>query len=71
MRFDFRLAIAAAIALAFVAAVFGRNPHPHVWWETVPAYGAIFGYAGAWALVWFAKSVLAPRLRRDDDESDA
>ncbi len=46
-------------------AIFGRNPHPHVWWEAIPAYGAIFGYAGTYALALFAKKLLAPRIRRE------
>jgi hypothetical protein len=50
-----------------LAVFFGRNPHPHVWWEAVPIYGAVFGYGGAWALIWLAKSVLAPALRREDE----
>ena len=60
------LALLAAAVLVIAAAVFGRNPHPHAWWEQIPAYGALFGYAGAWALVFLAKSILAPLLHRDD-----
>jgi hypothetical protein len=61
-----RTALAAGAALLLLAVLFGRNPHPHVWWEAVPVYGAVFGYAGAWALIWLAKSILAPLLRRGD-----
>ncbi len=63
-------ALAALIALLVLATVFGRNPHPHVWWESIPVYGAVFGYAGAWALIWLAKSVLAPRLRDESGKGD-
>lgn len=62
-----RTAVAAGGGLLLLAVFFGRNPHPHVWWEAVPIYGAVFGYGGAWALIWLAKSVLAPALRREDE----
>lgn len=62
-----RAALTAAAGLLLLAVVFGRNPHPHMWWEAVPIYGAVFGYAGAWALIWLAKSVLAPLLRRNGE----
>lgn len=57
----------ASGVLVLAAALFGRNPHPQMWWEWLPAYGALFGYGGAWALVLLAKSTLAPMLRRDDE----
>ncbi len=57
--------------LVVAAAIFGRNPHPHVMWESIPAYGAVFGYAGARALVYLAKTVLAPRLRGPASEKEA
>ncbi len=66
-----RLQIGFGAALLVVAVLFGRNPHPHMWWEAVPAYGAFFGYGGAWLLIWLAKVVLAPRLRRDDSRGSA
>ncbi len=58
--------LSAAGALVVAGALFGRNPHPHMWWETIPAYGAAIGYGGAWVLIILAKSILAPLLRRDD-----
>jgi len=69
MKLDRRHLAAAAALLAIATAIFGRNPHPHAWWEAIPAYSAIFGYGGAWALVWIAKSVLTPVLHRGDDET--
>ena len=63
-----RTSLAAGAVLVLLAVAFGGNPHPHLWWESVPFYGAVFGYAGAWALIWLAKSVLAPLLRRDEGE---
>ncbi len=65
------LKLALGTVLLVVAAVFGRNPHPHMWWEAVPAYGALFGYGGAWLLIWVAKAVLAPRLRSGGSEDSA
>ena len=65
MRDVSRILWVSAALLVVAGAIFGRNPHPHVWWETIPAYGAIFGYAGTWVLAWFAKKVLAPRIRRE------
>ena len=53
-------------SLVGIAALIGRNPHPHVWWEQIPAYGALFGYFGAYALILLAKSILAPWLRREE-----
>lgn len=70
MTRGFGLALAMLSALTAASVLFGRNPHPHVWWEAVPAYGAFFGYAGAWALVLLAKSVLAPLLHRPDEEGE-
>jgi hypothetical protein len=70
MKVDRRHVAIAAALLALAAAIFGRNPHPHVWWESIPAYGALFGYGGAWVLIWSAKSVLAPWLERRDDEAE-
>ena len=63
------LALSAAAVLVVAAALFGRNPHPHAWWESIPAYGALFGYAGAWAIVVLAKSILTPLLHRDDHQA--
>lgn len=60
-------ALALCAVLVALAVTVGRNPHPHFWWEELPAYGAGFGYLGAWLLIWLAKSVLAPLLRRDDE----
>jgi len=70
MRLDGRHLAAASVLLAVAGAILGRNPHPHAWWEGIPAYGAFFGYGGAWALVWLAKSVLTPVLHRGDDETE-
>ena len=58
-------ASAGGAVLLALAIVFGQHPHPHVWWEEIPAYAAVFGYAGAWLLIGLAKSVLAPLLRRE------
>jgi len=63
-----RIAPRAWIGIALLvaaAAVFGRTEHPHTWWEKIPAYGALFGYLGTYALVFLAKSILAPRIRRE------
>ena len=61
-----RAALLGVVSLSALAAIFGRNPHPHLWWEALPVYGALFGYAGAWLLIWLAKSVLAPLLRGEE-----
>lgn len=64
------MAIAALVLLTAAALAFGGNPHPHVWWEAIPGYAAVFGYGGAWGLALIAKSVLAPLLHRTDEEPD-
>ena len=58
------------VVLLVLAAALGRPQHPHFWWDYIPALGALIGLAGAWLLVWLAKSVLAPRLERRQDYYD-
>ncbi len=68
-RLPTALWLAAAI-LAVLGAIFGRNPHPHFWWEAIPAYAAVAGFAGAHLLAFLAKSVLAPLLRSEEEDGE-
>ena len=64
-----RWTLGLAAVLAVLGVAFGQNPHPHMWWESIPGNAGVIGYVGAYALVFLAKSVLAPRLRRDVHDS--
>jgi hypothetical protein len=63
-----RAVFAIAVAVLLFAAFFGTNPHPHFWWDEIPAFSALLGFAGAWLLVILAKSVASPLLQRPDEE---
>jgi hypothetical protein len=58
---------ALLVVLLVLGAALGRAAHPHFWWDSIPALGALIGLGGTWLLVWLAKSVLAPRLERRED----
>lgn len=64
------LAVAAAVLLVVAGVLYGSPAHPHFWWERIPAYGGLIGFAGGLALVGLAKGVLA-RLSEPDEEDGA
>ena len=58
------------IALLALAVLFGRSPHPHFWWDYIPAFHAVLGYAGCWLLVVGAKGLGKRLLERREDYYD-
>lgn len=61
----YRRAGIVALALLFiVGALLGRPEHPHGWWQRIPGFLGLFGFAGTWLLVFVAKSLLARWLER-------
>jgi len=65
-----RSGLALFAALVVGGVLFGANPHPHFWWERIPAFAAVLGFAATWLLVFTAKKLLAPLLQRPDGEGE-
>jgi len=43
------------------------NKHPHFWWQKIPVYDAVFGFAGCIAIIVFAKWLGHQWLMKDED----
>ena len=65
-----RVALAMAGVLLVLGVAFGRPPQPHFWWDSFPAFWALFGFAGAWLLALLAKRVAARWLERSEGYYD-
>lgn len=58
-----------AVASAVIEAMFA-HPHGHELWHTIPGFDIIVAFVGGWALILFAKKILAPLIQRDEDYYD-
>jgi len=50
--------------------LFFRPEHPHFWWEKIPAFDAIFGFAGCILIVVGSKALGHHWLEKDKDYYD-
>ena len=60
----------AAVALGLLvlgALLWGKPDHPRFFWDRVPAFAAVFGLAGAAALVALARLLGRLGLERPED----
>ncbi len=62
--------IAIIVAASVVVEALFAHPHGHNFWHTMPGFDIIMGFVGGWALILFAKQILAPLLQRDEDYYD-
>ncbi len=44
-----------------------QDPHHSYWWNSIPLFWIMFGFAGCAALVYFAKIILAPFIYKKED----
>ena len=65
-----RLIAAGILVLVILSAVFGQSYHPSFFWDYIPGFGALLGYAGCWLLVVGAKALGEHWLERDEDYYD-
>jgi hypothetical protein len=65
-----RVVAGAAIVLVILSALFGRTHHPHFFWDYIPGFFALFGYAGGWLLVAGAKTLGKRWVERGEDYYD-
>jgi hypothetical protein len=65
-----RLLAAIGVTLVFLSAIFGRSHHPHFFWDYIPAFSALLGYAGCWLLVVGAKTLGKRWLEHDEGYYD-
>lgn len=47
--------------------IFPIHYHPHYWWHAFLGFDFIFGVFGGFALIFFAKKILFPLVKRDKD----
>lgn len=64
------IAIAVVTVISIVLEVLLAHPHGHEIWHTVPGFDVIIAFVGGWALIIFAKKILAPLIQRDEDYYD-
>jgi hypothetical protein len=66
----------ALLAIATVVSLWGGFAAPHdpahdAWWDSIPAFFALFGFFGCIGIVFFAKSLGKLFLRKGEDYYDA
>ncbi len=66
LRLALYIGIAATCALGFAF----PYPHPHFWWQKIPVFDALFGFAGCIAIIFFAKWLGHLWLIRDEHYYD-
>ena len=65
-----RLCFAAVVVLLIAGALLGRPAHPHFWWDRIPDFYALFGFAASGLLV-LLKGLGKRRLQRPGSYYDA
>lgn len=63
------VALGGAVLLV-AGMLFGHPAHPHFWWDRVPGFYAVFGFAGCWALAVVFKGLGTRWLQRPESYYD-
>ena len=63
LRYIFFISIGLSIFLGF----FIHPEHAHFWWENIPGFDAIFGFAGCIVIVIGSKALGHTWLQKDED----
>ncbi|RLB71805.1 MAG: hypothetical protein DRH03_05440 [Deltaproteobacteria bacterium] len=61
-----RIMMAQILALFVLGFIF-PNPHPHFWWQKIPAFDIFFGFLVSILLIVFAKWLAHNWLLKDKD----
>ena len=61
------IAIAAFVFVLLLGVVFGRPEHPHFFWEAIPGFYALFGFAGAGLMILVFRRLGEAWLQRDQN----
>jgi hypothetical protein len=65
-----RLSLYIGIVLVCLFGFIFPNRHPHFWWQKIPVFDAVFGFAGCIVIILFAKTLGHFWLTRNEDYYD-
>ncbi|RJQ56053.1 MAG: hypothetical protein C4530_15285 [Desulfobacteraceae bacterium] len=70
MEKTFRKLLYTGIAVSCLLGFIFPNKDAHFWWQRIPVYDAVFGFAGAVVLIAFSKWLGHVWLMKDENYYD-
>lgn len=65
-----RTVMIAGIMLTCILGFLFPNKHPHFWWQKIPIFDVLFGFAGCIVIIFFSKWIGHRWLMKDEDYYD-
>ena len=65
-----RTVMIVGIMLTCILGFLFPNKHPHFWWQKIPVYDALFGFAGCIMIIFFSKWIGHRWIMKDKDYYD-